>query len=90
MHVWFAELADYSDVKVIRILNSELADTLGNLLSRCTGTALNPDQVFPEIELTAFQDVASEDVTKKLIEAVNTLPGKRKVFKGTPVNTLDK
>jgi methionyl-tRNA synthetase len=65
---------NYSDSKVIRILNAELADTLGNLLSRCCGTALNPNQIFPEIERSTFRDVASMDVTKKLIEDVSTLP----------------
>ncbi|KYB25592.1 Methionine--tRNA ligase, mitochondrial-like Protein [Tribolium castaneum] len=65
---------NYSDTKVIRILNSELADTLGNLLSRCCGTALNPHQTFPKIEASAFESVASSDVTKKLIEDVATLP----------------
>ncbi|KAH0811862.1 hypothetical protein GEV33_010930 [Tenebrio molitor] len=63
-----------NDSKVIRILNAELADTLGNLLSRCCGTALNPNQIFPEIERSTFRDVASMDVTKKLIEDVSTLP----------------
>lgn len=67
---------DYSDTKVIRILNSELADTLGNLLSRCCGSALNPSQLFPEIEPSAFKIVSSMDVTKKLIDSVNSLPGK--------------
>ncbi|KAF5273898.1 hypothetical protein FQA39_LY01013 [Lamprigera yunnana] len=65
---------NYSDVKVTRILNSELADTLGNLLSRCCASALNPNQVFPEIESEAFQSVASIDLTKKLIESAINLP----------------
>ncbi|GBP89326.1 Methionine--tRNA ligase, mitochondrial [Eumeta japonica] len=34
--------ANYSEVKLVRTINAELADTLGNLLSRCTGRALNP------------------------------------------------
>lgn len=70
------KLSDYSDTKAIRILNSELADTLGNLLSRCTATVLNPDQVFPGIGPTALRDVASLDVTKKLMDSVSELPGK--------------
>ncbi|KAJ8982120.1 hypothetical protein NQ317_002846 [Molorchus minor] len=64
-----------NDTKVIRILNSELADTLGNLLSRCCGVTVNPNQVFPEIEVAAFEKVSSLDVTKKLIENVTSLPG---------------
>lgn len=30
-----------------RYLNAELADTLGNLLNRCTSKAINPSQVWP-------------------------------------------
>ncbi|XP_072379531.1 methionine--tRNA ligase, mitochondrial [Diabrotica undecimpunctata] len=65
---------NYSDTKVLRILNSELADTLGNLLSRCTGTALNPHQRFPKMEQAALEKVKQLDVTKKLIDSVNNLP----------------
>lgn len=70
-------IADYSDVKVTRILNSELADTLGNLLSRCTGTVLNPNQLFPKIERGVFESVAAVDVTAKLLETVDYLPGNK-------------
>lgn len=59
----------------MRFLNAELADTFGNLLSRCTGAALNPFQTFPEIETSTFKSVASLDVTTKLLESVITLPG---------------
>ncbi|XP_053735052.1 methionine--tRNA ligase, mitochondrial isoform X1 [Synchiropus splendidus] len=38
---------DYTDVKVLKLLNAELADSLGGLLNRCTAPALNPRQVFP-------------------------------------------
>lgn len=65
---------NYSDTKVRRILNAELADTLGNLLSRCTGTALNPQQVFPAFDPDAFGLIYKEDVTRQLIENVSNLP----------------
>ncbi|XP_049810134.1 methionine--tRNA ligase, mitochondrial isoform X1 [Schistocerca nitens] len=39
---------NYSTTKAVRILNSELADTLGNLLNRCCGMAINPDQIYPQ------------------------------------------
>ena len=73
-------IRDYSDTKLIRILNSELADTLGNLLSRCCGSALNPRQTFPRIEEDALRKVAELDVTKKLIEDVRGLPGELLLF----------
>ncbi|CAH1155924.1 unnamed protein product [Phaedon cochleariae] len=66
---------NYSDTKVLRILNSELADTLGNLLSRCCGTVLNPDQKFPKIDSQAFDRISSLDCTKNLLEHVAKLPG---------------
>lgn len=63
-----------SDLKVITILNVELADKLGNLLSRCTGIAINSNQVFPpfceEIHNT-FGRKFSED----LISSLKDLPG---------------
>jgi len=33
-----------------RCLNAELADTLGNLLNRCTAKAINPSQLWPSTE----------------------------------------
>ncbi|XP_057651587.1 methionine--tRNA ligase, mitochondrial [Diorhabda carinulata] len=65
---------NYSDIKVTRILNSELADTLGNLLSRCTGTALNPKQIFPKLKSDVLDEMKQIDVTKKLIDSVQKLP----------------
>lgn len=38
---------DYTDNKVVKLLNAELADSLGGLLNRCTAPALNPAQVCP-------------------------------------------
>lgn len=38
---------DYTDDKAIKLLNAELADSLGGLLNRCTAPALNPAQVYP-------------------------------------------
>nr|CAI5858281.1 unnamed protein product [Callosobruchus analis] len=67
---------NYSDTKVLRILNSELADTLGNLLNRCTGSALNPKQIFPAIDSSALATVKSLEVTNSLVEHVSNLPGK--------------
>lgn len=68
-------MLDYSDTKILRILNSELADTLGNLLSRCCGKALNPKQEVPVINMEAFDKLMKEDCTKKLINNLQHLPG---------------
>lgn len=42
---------NYNDVKIKRILNTELADTLGNLLNRCCGKAINPNLNYPKSDL---------------------------------------
>ncbi|XP_077433971.1 methionine--tRNA ligase, mitochondrial [Vanacampus margaritifer] len=38
---------NYTDHKVTKVLNAELADSLGGLLNRCTAPALNPTQTYP-------------------------------------------
>lgn len=61
----------------MRILNSELADTLGNLLSRGCAKSVNVQQVFPALDVAYFHDdLMKLDVTKKLVELVAQLPGK--------------
>ncbi|XP_022088159.1 methionine--tRNA ligase, mitochondrial-like isoform X1 [Acanthaster planci] len=45
---------DYTDEKVLKLLNAELADTFGNLLSRVTGKVLNLSQVFPQFHAELF------------------------------------
>ncbi|XP_070693205.1 methionine--tRNA ligase, mitochondrial [Pempheris klunzingeri] len=67
---------DYRDVKVIKLLNAELADSLGGLLNRCTAPALNPAQVYPSFCSQSFprerggrtvdQDYHMLDVVKNL------------------------
>ena len=74
---------DYTDEKILKLLNSELADTFGNLLSRVTGKALNPSQVFPKCHAELFpwqqsSQLASGRATAEdyaLVSAVSLLPG---------------
>lgn len=73
---FFFFVLDYSDIKVLRILNSELADTLGNLLSRACAKSLNPRQVFPRLHPDQLNELLKEDCTKRLINALKELPGK--------------
>ncbi|XP_071838638.1 methionine--tRNA ligase, mitochondrial-like [Apostichopus japonicus] len=72
---------DYSERKVAKVLNVELADTLGNLLSRVTGAALNPHQQFPPFHQEYFprngprgamSGVSKEDYN--LLDALQKLP----------------
>ncbi|XP_071798311.1 methionine--tRNA ligase, mitochondrial-like [Asterias amurensis] len=73
---------DYTDEKILKLLNSELADTFGNLLSRVTGKALNPSQVFPKCHAELFpwqqsSQLASGRATAEdyaLVSAVSLLP----------------
>lgn len=68
---------DYSDTKVLRILNSELADTLGNLLSRCCGKALNAESIFPAVDREALDTLKQIDATKRMLEALEEMPGEK-------------
>ncbi|XP_041847060.1 methionine--tRNA ligase, mitochondrial [Melanotaenia boesemani] len=68
---------DYTYDKVIKLLNAELADSLGGLLNRCTAPALNPAQVYPSF---CSQSFPSEQGGRAVIEdyhmldAVKSLP----------------
>lgn len=67
---------DYTDDKVIKLLNAELADSLGGLLNRCTAPALNPAQVYPSFCPLCFPSegggrAAVED--HHMLEAVRSL-----------------
>jgi len=53
---------NYSDVKIKRILNAELADTLGNLLNRCCGKAINPNLDYPQLDLATIESLSSFDL----------------------------
>ncbi|XP_015594864.1 methionine--tRNA ligase, mitochondrial isoform X2 [Cephus cinctus] len=63
--------ANYSAVKVQRIVNSELADTLGNLISRCTGKTVNPTREIPNP--AECSDVLKSDSAKSLLRNLETL-----------------
>ncbi|XP_059609929.1 methionine--tRNA ligase, mitochondrial [Phlebotomus argentipes] len=67
---------NYSDVKIFRYLNAELADTLGNLLSRCCAKSLNPQQIWPAFDAEILEELLKIDATKKLIECLEALPEK--------------
>jgi len=69
-------LTDYSHVKAQRILNSELADTLGNLLSRASAKSLNPGQIYPSPSAEHLADLLrSLDAAKRLQDSLLQLSG---------------
>lgn len=63
---------NYSDLKIRRILNAELADTLGNLLNRCCGKAINPSLNYPELDLETLKSLSADsyfvELNKRLEE----------------------
>ncbi|XP_072190064.1 methionine--tRNA ligase, mitochondrial [Excalfactoria chinensis] len=57
---------DYYDEKVVKVLNSELADALGGLLNRSTAPGINPSNTYPCFSETCFPKVADYRETKAL------------------------
>ncbi|CAD6208061.1 GSCOCG00010335001-RA-CDS [Cotesia congregata] len=64
--------ANYSEDKIRKILNAELADTLGNLVSRCMGKALNPGKIIPEPCVRHAETLGSDEALK-LVESLENL-----------------
>lgn len=68
---------DYTDDKVAKLLNAELADSLGGLLNRCTAPALNPAQVYPSFCPRSFpreQGGRAVGQDYHMLDAVKSLP----------------
>lgn len=57
-------------------MNSELADTFGNLLSRACAKTLNPQQEFPQIHNEHLSELLKLDSCKLLIERISEVPKK--------------
>jgi len=66
--LFFPPLQDYSDELVAQRKNADLANNFGNLVSRMTSAALNPQQHWPKPSLLTPEDAA-------LVQLVSTLPG---------------
>lgn len=71
---------DYSDEKVKRIVNSELADTFGNLLSRCCAQSLNRAQMYPRYEEQGVSALIQShgELVEQLLESTRTLAAQSK------------
>ena len=66
---------DYSERRVVECINSELVNTLGNLLSRTTAPAVNTHQVVPPVDLGLFSQRASGE-ENDMLDRLRTLPGR--------------
>lgn len=64
---------NYSDVKIKRILNAELADTLGNLLNRCCGKAINPNLCYPNLNLETLESLSTDQYFVELSQKLEGL-----------------
>ncbi|XP_054263064.1 methionine--tRNA ligase, mitochondrial-like [Macrosteles quadrilineatus] len=65
--------ANYSNEKVLRKLNAELADTLGNLLNRCTGKTVNANQHFPAFNPEHYKQYCEKEASG-LVESLQRIP----------------
>ncbi|KAM9179958.1 methionine--tRNA ligase, mitochondrial [Mergus octosetaceus] len=57
---------DYYDEKVVKVLNSELADALGGLLNRSTALSINPSNTYPYFSQSCFPKILDYRETKAL------------------------
>ncbi|XP_055549833.1 methionine--tRNA ligase, mitochondrial [Wyeomyia smithii] len=67
---------NYSDTKIMRILNAELADSFGNLLSRCCGKALNPDAIVPVVDQNILDKLSLSESAKKMLDLLQAMSDK--------------
>ncbi|XP_072524357.1 methionine--tRNA ligase, mitochondrial [Salminus brasiliensis] len=71
---------DYNDDKLMKLCNSELADSLGGLLNRCTAPSLNPEQTYPQFCNASFPEESEEPPGRavsedyEMVKAVSELP----------------
>jgi methionyl-tRNA synthetase len=68
LSILLLSVLDYSSTKIINVLNSELADTLGNLVNRCAGKTINPSKEFPDP--TKYWNVLQSQVADEVREAL--------------------
>ena len=61
---------NFSRKQLIKVLNAELANTMGNLLGRCTGKIINPEQKLPSWneDSLALCSQASRDLMSQVWE----------------------
>lgn len=63
---------NFSSKRMVRIVNSELADGLGNLVSRCCGKSLNPSQTRPAVNESSFLSCGQKG--SELLELLQQAP----------------
>lgn len=71
IHLFDLPQTDYSDQKATRIINAELVNTLGNLLSRVCAPSVNKRHVVPLCNLKELKEL---DHSLQLIKKLKKLP----------------
>ncbi|XP_075214343.1 methionyl-tRNA synthetase, mitochondrial isoform X2 [Lycorma delicatula] len=66
---------NFKEANAIQLMNADLADTLGNLLSRCTGKIINADQKFPAFSLDDYNKYCKHSASD-LQERIAKVPDK--------------
>ena len=60
---------------MIKMVNTALADTLGNLLKRCSSSALNPHQIWPSFSEDSCKFLSQHGLELKT--SLETLTGNK-------------
>ncbi|CAL7938223.1 unnamed protein product [Xylocopa violacea] len=58
------EDANYNELKIKKILNAELADTLGNLINRCCSKSINPSRI---IYKSKYENLGTQIASRNII-----------------------
>ncbi|XP_012237119.1 methionine--tRNA ligase, mitochondrial [Bombus impatiens] len=70
--------ANYNNLKIQNVLNSELADTLGNLFNRCFGKSINPDGII--YNSAEYINILKSKIAHKNVVALEELSEKAKEY----------
>ncbi|XP_060825235.1 methionine--tRNA ligase, mitochondrial-like isoform X2 [Bombus pascuorum] len=70
--------ANYNNLKIQKVLNSELADTLGNLINRCFGKSINPDGII--YNSAEYTNILKSEIARKNVVALEELSEKAKEY----------
>ena len=74
-----AYLPAYSDKRAAERINTDLANTLGNLLGRCTAPAVNKQQELPPLIPDDLYEFFNSD-DREMYTRLHQLPGKTHVI----------
>lgn len=65
---------DFTTLKALQVINSDLVNNVGNLLSRSTVKKLNPDQIYPCL-IPSLLKGSSLKIANPLIDSLNEIRG---------------